>query len=409
MVDAPVQPAPQRRAHREQQQHRGHREHPDPDQQVAADQRRGAGRGQRSATDHEQHELAGQHLGRDQRQARDEPDHCSRHGAILPENVGPESAYRDHAVTKSMSSSTAPISGVSRSRKLRTAPSTRRAPSAGSPQRSAAQTPVFQSVPAGHLRPAADADHRRLHRLPHVDVGMAGDQHVRAGHRRRGPRLLGPGHQVVDQHARAGAAGPGSNSATAAARSSMPCIGSTTTPSTRRSCPHTRSTSSASCRPSTQIRAARAVRAVCPTHLRPTRTPSGPAPPARAHRADQGGRRALDQEPGRHQREDPAPPVPVLQGHLAAVRGDHRAAEPAGRVLHHQAELGRQLRDRPAHLVAAAVGAEDPPVVLAGHSPSLYRRRAGVARLRHADRGRTAGRTCGYANVAVFTHTAGVP
>ena len=45
----------------------------------------------------------------------------------------------------------------------------------------------------------------------------------------------------------------------------MPCMGSTTMPSTRRSWPHTRSTSSASCRPSTQMRAARAVRAVCPT------------------------------------------------------------------------------------------------------------------------------------------------
>jgi hypothetical protein len=45
----------------------------------------------------------------------------------------------------------------------------------------------------------------------------------------------------------------------------MPCIGSTTTPSTRRSWPHTRSTSSASCRPSTQIRAARAVRARWPS------------------------------------------------------------------------------------------------------------------------------------------------
>jgi hypothetical protein len=42
----------------------------------------------------------------------------------------------------------------------------------------------------------------------------------------------------------------------------MPCIGSTTTPSTRRSCPHTVSTRAASWMPSTQIRLARAVRAV---------------------------------------------------------------------------------------------------------------------------------------------------
>ena len=41
----------------------------------------------------------------------------------------------------------------------------------------------------------------------------------------------------------------------------MPCRYSTTTPSARRSSPHTFSTSSASCRPSTKIRLARAVRA----------------------------------------------------------------------------------------------------------------------------------------------------
>ena len=41
----------------------------------------------------------------------------------------------------------------------------------------------------------------------------------------------------------------------------MPCIGSTTTPRSRRSSPHTCSTSSASWRPSTQIRLAAATRA----------------------------------------------------------------------------------------------------------------------------------------------------
>src|SRR5690606_28918643 len=55
--------------------------------------------------------------------------------------------------------------------------------------------------------------------------------------------------------------GPGANAATAAGRSSMPPSGSTTTPSTRRSSPQIRSTSSASCIPSTQIRLALATRA----------------------------------------------------------------------------------------------------------------------------------------------------
>ena len=45
--------------------------------------------------------------------------------------------------------------------------------------------------------------------------------------------------------------GPGPNRATASARSSTPSSISTTTPSTRRSSPHTFSTSSASCLPST--------------------------------------------------------------------------------------------------------------------------------------------------------------
>ncbi len=52
---------------------------------------------------------------------------------------------------------------------------------------------------------------------------------------------------------------PGRNSATADGRLSRPSIGSTTMPSTRRSCPQTRSTSAASWMPSTQIRVALAV------------------------------------------------------------------------------------------------------------------------------------------------------
>ena len=78
---------------------------------------------------------------------------------------------RDQPVTKSMSSSTAPMSGVSRSRKSFTAPSTRRAPSAGSPQRRASHTPVFQSVPRGILgQSVADGQELRGLVVWRVDV-----------------------------------------------------------------------------------------------------------------------------------------------------------------------------------------------------------------------------------------------
>ena len=195
-----------------------------------------------------------------------------------------------------MSCSTAPISGVSRSRKLRTAPSTRRAPSAGSPQPQRRADPGLPVGAPRHLRPGRGCPTTDgLHRLPDVDVGVAGDQHVRAGHRRRGPGLLAarpPGGRPARPSRRCG---PGPNSATAAARSSMPCIGSTTTPSTRRSCPHTRSTSSASCRPSTQIRAARAVRAACPATCTDPDADRAGAAGARRGRHER-GRRAVDQE-----------------------------------------------------------------------------------------------------------------
>ena len=55
--------------------------------------------------------------------------------------------------------------------------------------------------------------------------------------------------------------GPGSRSRTTSARSSMPSSRSTTTPTSRRSSPHTFSTSSASWMPSTRMRLARATRA----------------------------------------------------------------------------------------------------------------------------------------------------
>ena len=73
-------------------------------------------------------------------------------------------------VTKSMSSSTARSSGTSTSAKLSTLASTRRHISRGSLTPSAAQMPVFQSVPRGTAGHALDAQRGRLHRLPDVDV-----------------------------------------------------------------------------------------------------------------------------------------------------------------------------------------------------------------------------------------------
>ena len=137
----------------------------------------------------------------------------------------------------------------------------------------------------------------------------------------------------------------------------MPCIGSTTTPSTRRSCPHTVSTRAASWMPSTQIRLARAVRAVrFATFTDPDADTTGPLRDRRGD--DQRGGPALDQERGRAQREDPVAAVPVFQGHLADVHAHHRAAEPAGRVLDDDPALGGDLGDLPLADDPPAVGAE---------------------------------------------------
>ena len=143
-------------------------------------------------------------------------------------------------------------------------------------------------LPAGDHRPPFDAQHGGPDGLPHVHVGVADNQDVpggaRGGHHGVGdPRLLGVRHQVVHQDAEP-PAGPGRKSATAPARSSMPCRGSTTMPSTRRSSPQTFSTSSASCLPSTQIRLALATWARWPA----TRTEPDAVRPAAAAAAPAG-------------------------------------------------------------------------------------------------------------------------
>ena len=119
-------------------------------------------RRQRTAAEHQQHELAGEHFSPDEHDTRDQPQHCGPHGTILPESA----ASCDQTVTKSMSCSTAPISGSpgpgSCSRRPARAARRRRAHPA-----QAAQTPVFQSVPAGS---AATPGCRRRRASPPPDV-----------------------------------------------------------------------------------------------------------------------------------------------------------------------------------------------------------------------------------------------
>src|SRR5207302_2487300 len=58
--------------------------------------------------------------------------------------------------------------------------------------------------PARHVRPAGQADPRRLHRLPDVDERMPDDEDVRTGDLRRDAALLRAGNQMVEQHPEAG-------------------------------------------------------------------------------------------------------------------------------------------------------------------------------------------------------------
>ena len=120
-------------------------------------------------------------------------------------------------------------------------------------------------MPRGHLGPARDADGRGRHALPDVDPRVADDAHVRAvaTARDRRPRCATPSSPARDgrRARRSGARRTAARRRAAASSRSIPCRYSTTTPSARRSSPHTFSTSSASWRPSTRMRLARAVRA----------------------------------------------------------------------------------------------------------------------------------------------------
>ena len=130
----------------------------------------------------------------------------------------------------------------------------------------------------------------------------------------------------------------------------MPPIGSTTTPSSRRSAPHTFSTSSASCVPSTQIREARATFAAL-------RGAAIEPEAVRVGGARRGGRRApgagerhgapLEQEGRRLRGEQPAAAVPVLERHRPSdgrlLPPDDRPAPPARRALDDEVGLADDL------------------------------------------------------------------
>ena len=153
--------------------------------------------------------------------------------------------------------------------------------------------------------------------------------------------------------------GPGLKSRRCSARSSTPPRNSTTTPSIRRSSPHTFSTSSASCRPSTKIRLARATRAFTSwTATEPLAVRVFLAGPD-LDRAPQHDRLALEQE-ARAEREGTPLGAPVLERHRVevAVDGDDLAAPVGDDLLEDHPDLGRYV-DGAASSGRAPVGVED--------------------------------------------------
>ena len=217
---------------------------------------------------------------------------------------------------------------------------------------------VLPRLAARDDRPLRQPQPLRAHALPHVDVRVA-QHHARARHtasarsvlddaaapwcRARGGRRARP----------SGGPGPGWKSRDRRARSSTPSSSSTTTPSTRRSSPHTFSTSSASCRPSTKIRDPLATRALAPCTARDphaVREATAAASASCARAAAVGGvrmtGRAVEQE-ARAEREALGAAAPVLEVHdvhAAGLLDPHHGAAPAGLdVLDDQAGLGRHL------------------------------------------------------------------
>ena len=163
------------------------------------------------------------------------------------------------------------------------------------------------ACPASRSRPSNDgltACHTSMNGVPVTST--AGDARAPAPARHS---LLTP-RRGGRRARRGGDPGPGRKSTSTAGRLSMPSIGSTTTPSTRRSSPHTFSTSSASCTPSTRMRLALAAIlgvASCDRGRPRRRAADGPlvaaarAPAGSATRSDRrrGSRRAAGERDSR--------------------------------------------------------------------------------------------------------------
>ena len=190
--------------------------------------------------------------------------------------------------------------------------------------------------PRGTSGHAVEPEPLGLDRLPDVDERVADD---RARARRPGSGAMSSAIRLsLEPGTRWSTStptrrsGPGPKSRRWSARSSTPPRYSTTTPSTRRSSPQTFSTSSASCRPSTKIRLARATRARAPC------TATDPDAVRRRLRrgapACTGGgqdhRPALEQEAG-PEREGTPLAAAVLEGERCRGRGRRRRSRRTSR------------------------------------------------------------------------------
>ena len=215
--------------------------------------------------------------------------------------------------------------------------------SGGQPR--ALQHALLPRLAPRNVRPARDADRAGPDRGPDVDERMPHDQHVGRSHAGRDPALLGARHQVVHEHARGGGRARGRTwSRWPAGRRCLPGTPPrpprpaghrprSSPPARRRACPRRRSGSPGPPWPG----------------LRRRRHRPGGRPRRPGRRRSGGGRHQRDrlpvqQERRGREREHPPLAVPVFERHRALLVTDHRPAEPALGVLHHQAALGLDLR-----------------------------------------------------------------
>ena len=235
------------------------------------------------------------------------------------------------------------------------------------------QMPCFHSTLRGIVGHGLEPEPLRLDGLPDVDERVADDEHVpaeRAAWRsRRDPALLGPGDEVVDEHAdpplraRAGSrrgARRGRRRRRGTPRPRPRAAGRRPTPSRRarrRGGPRRRS----GC--------ARATRALRPgTATDPEAVRVGAAGAAARGRTED-HRHALEQEAGA-QREGTRRPAPVLERDRVEVPldGDDLPAPVGGDLLDDQPLVGGDL-DGPAALRGSPVGVEDVGAVAVGVMP----------------------------------------